>query len=157
AMDTGLVLQLRVALDLVDADVQRIDDALAGLAAAHRRTVMAGRTWLKHAEPTTFGLKAAGWLDGVRRGRRRLEAGRPHGLRVQLGGAAGTLAVIGPRALEVVSALAADLGVGVPAVPWHTQRDRLVELASILGLLAGTLGKIARDLVLLSQTEVAEV
>ncbi|WP_433929935.1 3-carboxy-cis,cis-muconate cycloisomerase [Sorangium cellulosum] len=157
AMDTGLVLQLRAALDLLDADLGRLADALAELARAHQRTVVLGRTWLQPALPVTFGLKAAGWLSATARGRERLRALRGGVLVIQLGGAAGTLASLGGRGLEVATHLARDLALAVPDLPWHAQRDRIAEVAAALGLLAGSLGKMARDLSLMMQSEVAEV
>jgi 3-carboxy-cis,cis-muconate cycloisomerase len=155
-IDTALVLQLRAALAAIDADLGRLADGLAALAAAHRRTPAIGRTWLQHALPITFGLKAAGWLDAVERHRARLAELRPRLLVLQFGGAAGTLASLGPRGLEVAGALARALDLGLPALPWHGQRDRIAELGAWLGLVVGTLGKLARDLSLLMQTEVGE-
>lgn len=157
AMDTGLVLQLRAGLVVVEADLAVLATTLRGLAGTHRSTVMAGRTWLQHAQPTTFGLKVAGWLDALERDRERLLAWRSRGLVVELGGAVGTLAGLGPRGLDVVAALADLLGLESPRLPWHAARDRVAELGCVLGLLTGTLGKMARDLALLAQTEVAEV
>ena len=157
AMDTGLVLQLRAFLGPLEADLGRLAAGLARLAEEHRDTAMVGRTWLQQALPTTFGLKAAGWLDAVGRHRQRLAELRPRLLVVQLGGAAGTLASLGGRGLEVAEALAGELGLAAPALPWHGARDRVAELAAWLGLLVGTLGKVARDWSLLTQTEVGEV
>ncbi|HUN51657.1 MAG TPA: 3-carboxy-cis,cis-muconate cycloisomerase [Candidatus Sulfotelmatobacter sp.] len=157
AMDTGLVLQLRQALAPLDADLAELADALAGLAARHKATPMPGRTWLQHALPITFGLKAAGWLDAVERYRARLAAMKPHLLVLQFGGAAGTLAALGDQGLAVATALAAELDLALPALPWHSERDRLAEFAGLLGALTGTLGKMARDLSLLMQTDVGEV
>ena len=156
AMDTGLVLQLRAALVPIDSDLARLADALAALATAHKLTMLPGRTWLQHALPVTFGLKAAGWLDAVERHRIRLASLRPRLLALQFGGAAGTLAALGDRGLAVAAALAQELRLTLPDVPWHTNRDRLAELATTLGMIVGTLGKIARDLSLLMQTDVGE-
>jgi 3-carboxy-cis,cis-muconate cycloisomerase len=155
-MDTGLMLQMRDALGLLDADLVRVTTALARLAHTHRGTLMAGRTWLLHAQPTTFGLKAAGWLDAVDRDRARLREWRARGLAVQLGGAVGTLAAFGPSGMTVAAALAEELDLACPTLPWHAHRDRVAEAATTLGLLVGTLGKIARDLSLMTQTEVGE-
>jgi 3-carboxy-cis,cis-muconate cycloisomerase len=155
--DTGLILQLRGLLDLVDRDLERLVRALVAMADRHRATPMIGRTLLQQALPTTFGLKAAGWLDPVLRHRQRLAELRPRLLVVQLGGAAGTLASLGTRGQEVAEALALELGLGVPDLPWHGARDRIVELAAWLGLLMGSLGKIARDVSLMAQTEIGEV
>ena len=156
AMDTGLVLQLRDALDLLDADLSRLAGALAGLADRHKRTVLAGRTWLQQATPVTLGLKAAGALSAVERHRARLRELRPRLLVVQFGGASGTLAALGAEGLKVAAALAGELKLGLPDLPWHAQRDRVAEVATALGLLVGTLGKVARDVSLLMQTEVGE-
>lgn len=156
AMDTGLVLQLREALALIDADLAGLSDALAKLANAHKRTPMAGRTWLQQAAPVTFGLKVAGWLDGAGRHRERLQQLRARVLVLQLGGATGTLAAFGDRGIEVATAVAADLRLALPAMPWHAQRDRMAEVAAVLGLLTGGLGKMARDVSLSMQTEVGE-
>ena len=156
AMDTGLVLQLRVALRGIEADLERLAAALTRLAAEHRATPMVGRTWLQHALPVTFGLKAAGWLDAVRRHQARLRELRPRLLILQFGGAVGTLAALGGRGLEVAETLARELELGLPNLPWHGARDRVVELGTVLALLTGTLGKIARDLSLLMQTDVGE-
>jgi 3-carboxy-cis,cis-muconate cycloisomerase len=156
AMDTGLVLQLRQLAAVLEEDLERLSAALAGRAEEHKSTLLAGRTLLQHAAPVTLGVKMAGWLDAIERQAARLEEIRPRALVLQLGGAAGTLAALGGRGLEVAEALASELGLALPAVPWHAQRDRLAEVAAFLGLLTGTLGKMARDLSLLMQTEVAE-
>ena len=157
AMDTGLVLQLRSALDLIEADAFRLSRALARLAEKYKRTPMAGRTWMQQALPVTFGLKAAGALDAIERHRARLKELRARALCVQFGGAAGTLASLGGRGLDVARALAQELKLDLPDLPWHAHRDRVAEVATTLGLLTGTLGKIARDVSLLMQTEIGEV
>jgi len=156
AMDTGLVLQLRAVLADLDDDLGRLAAALERLTRTHRDTLIAGRTWLQQAEPTTLGLKTAGWLAAVDRHRARLCEERGRALAVQLGGAVGNLSALGDRGPRVVELLAEALGLSVPELPWHTHRDRLVEVAAALGLLTGTLGKIARDVALLMQTELAE-
>ena len=156
AMDTGLVLQLRSALNLIEADLARLSDVLAGLADEHKRTVLAGRTWLQQATPITLGLKVAGALSAVERHRARIRELRPRVLVLQFGGASGTLAALGADGLKVAAALAGELKLGLPDVPWHAHRDRVAEVAAALGLLVGTLGKIARDISLLMQTEVGE-
>ncbi len=156
AMDTGLVLQLRAGVATLEPDLERLTAALARLADAYAATPMVGRTWLVHAVPITFGLKAASWLSAVERSRTRLAAACRASRVVQLGGAAGTLAALGDRGLDVAAALAAALDLDLPDLSWHTSRDRLVDLAAALGILVGTLGKVARDLSLLMQTEVGE-
>ncbi|MCG5241504.1 3-carboxy-cis,cis-muconate cycloisomerase [Azospirillum doebereinerae] len=155
AMDSGLMLQLRGFIDGLDADVKTLSAALAVLADRHRSTPMVARTWLQHALPTTFGLKAAVWLDALGRDRERLAAARGR-LAIQFGGAAGTLAALGGAGPAVAGALARELDLPLPALPWHTSRDRITELASALGILAGTLGTIGRDVSLMMQMEVAE-
>jgi 3-carboxy-cis,cis-muconate cycloisomerase len=156
-MDTGLVLQVRQALDLLQTDAEELEAALTALATEHRETPLAGRTWLQQAVPTTFGLKVAGWLDALRRDRARLRTAYSTVSTLQLGGAAGTLFALGDRAEEIGALLAEELGLSRPDVPWHTHRDRLVEVALTLGLLVGSLGKVARDISLMTQSEVGEV
>ncbi len=156
AIDTGWVLQLRRALDRFDAELGRLADTLAALARRHDRTLLLGRTWLQPAPPVTFGLKVAGWLSAVERHRERLRELRPRVLVVQFGGAVGTLASLGANALPVALGLSARLNLSLPDMPWHAQRDRPGEVAAVLGLIAGTLGKMARDLSLMMQAEVAE-
>jgi 3-carboxy-cis,cis-muconate cycloisomerase len=156
AIDTGLVLQLRDALDHIDADLAQLAEALAQLARRHQQTLVVGRTWMQHALPTTFGLKAAGWLDAVLRHQDRMTALRSRALTLQFGGAAGTLASLGTHGLQVAETLAAELGLMLPDAPWHAERDRVAEVATVLGLLTGTLGKMARDISLHMQTDVAE-
>ena len=156
-MDTGLVLQLRAALDLIENDLARLGAALARQAVLHQATPLAGRTWLQHATPVTLGMKIAGWLGAVSRSRQRLRELKPRLLSLQFGGASGTLAALGDNAWPVTQRLATELQLVLPEQPWHTQRDRLVEFASVLGLVAGSLGKLGRDVSLLMQTEAAEV
>lgn len=155
-IDSGAILQLRDALTHVEARLRVLCTTLAHLADAERGTGLPGRTLLQQAVPVTFGLKAAGWLDAVQRSQRRLQALRTDTLVLQFGGAAGTLASLQARGLDVATALGDELGLPVPALPWHTARDRIAELGSAFALLAGTLGKIATDIVLLMQSEVAE-
>jgi 3-carboxy-cis,cis-muconate cycloisomerase len=157
AVDTGFVLQLRQALQSVGSDLDRLAAALAALATRHRSTMVVGRTWMQQALPTTFGMKVAGWLDAIDRHRGRLRETRLRALVLQFGGAVGTLAALGGRGAEVGKHLAEELALGLPQIPWHSHRDRLAEVATTLGLCVGTLGKIARDISLHSQTEVAEV
>jgi 3-carboxy-cis,cis-muconate cycloisomerase len=156
ATDTGLVLQMRAALASLEEDLRRLSDALATLAKLHARTPMIGRTLMQQAVPVTFGLKAAGWLSAVERSRKRIADAGAAARVLQFGGAAGTLASLGDRSLDVAKELAKALDLDLPELPWHTQRDRPVDLAAALGLMVGTLGKIARDISLLMQTEVGE-
>lgn len=155
-IDTAMVLLARRALELLEVDLMRCADAAAELAQAHRDTVMAGRTLLQQALPTTFGLKAATWclaVDGVVA---RLHAVR-RDLPVQLGGAVGTLSAAGPDGLALVEAYARTLDLTEPVLAWHTLRLPVADLAGALGAAAGVLGKTALDVVLLAQTEVGEV
>lgn len=156
AIDTGLILQLVPALTAIDADLAHLSSALAALARAHARTPLAGRTWLQQGPPVTLGLKAAGFLSAIERHRTRLAQLRARVATLQFGGAVGTLAALGERGMPVASALAEELQLELPDLPWHAQRDRIAEVATTLGLVVGTLGKLARDVSLLMQTEVAE-
>lgn len=156
ALDTALMLQLRDALALVAADLARLADALAAQAQAHRHTLLAARTWLQQALPITLGHKLAAALDAVDRQRARIARLRTEAIALQFGGAAGTLASLGARALAVETELARELGLPAATIPWHAQRDRVGAVATTLGLVVATLGKLARDLSLLAQTEVAE-
>ncbi|KMM86598.1 3-carboxy-cis,cis-muconate cycloisomerase [Pseudomonas taetrolens] len=156
-MDSGLVLQLRAALVLIEDDLARLGEVLARQARRYAATPLAGRTWLQQATPVTLGMKLASWLGAVTRNRQRLLELKPRLLCLQFGGASGTLAALGNQALPVTRALADELGLQMPDQPWHTQRDRLVEFGAVLGLIAGNLGKVGRDISLLMQTEAAEV
>ncbi len=156
-MDTATVLQIRDALALVEADLESLDRTLAGLAVKHRDTVMAGRTHLQHALPVTFGFKAAVWLSMIRRHRQRLEQLKPRVLVVQFSGAAGTLASLGDHGLAVQAALAEELGLAQPDITWHVARDGIAEAGAVLGLVTGSLAKIAVDVMLMMQTEIGEV
>jgi 3-carboxy-cis,cis-muconate cycloisomerase len=157
AIDTGLILQLRAALRLIVSELDRLSAALAQLAEKHRATSLAARTWLQHAIPTVFGLKAAGYLDALVRHRARLRELETRALVLQFGGAAGTLASLHDRGLDVAKVLAEELNLPLPDAPWHAHRDRIAEVATTLALMSGTLGKIARDLSLQMQTEVGEL
>jgi 3-carboxy-cis,cis-muconate cycloisomerase len=155
-IDTGLVLQLRDAVPIVVRDLRRAAAAAAGHARQHGRTTMPGRTWLQQATPVTFGLKAAGWLDALVRTTEGLEIALKSALVLQFGGASGTLASLGADGLNVASRIGTLLDLLVPALPWHAHRDRLATLACALGVACGTLGKVARDMALLGQTEIQE-
>jgi 3-carboxy-cis,cis-muconate cycloisomerase len=155
-LDTATMLIVRSALDLLDEDLHGVAAACAELADQHRATVMSGRTLLQQAVPITFGLKAAGWLTATLEARTRLAELRAARLAVQLGGAAGTLAAMGPAGLDVVRSFAEELGLAEPVLPWHTARARIAEIAAALAIAAGVMGKIALDVSLLMQTEVGE-
>jgi 3-carboxy-cis,cis-muconate cycloisomerase len=155
-LDSAAMLVSRRSLALIDDDLAAVAALCAGLADEHRGTVMAARTLLQQAVPTTFGAKAAVWLVGIVEGRSRLQEAAER-LPAQLGGAAGTLAAYGERGPEVLRLYAAELDLREPVVPWHTARGPVAELGAALALGAGALGKIARDVLLLAQTEVGEV
>lgn len=156
-VDTALMLMARRALRPTLLDLEQAADASAALADRHRRTMAAGRTLLQQALPLSFGLKAANWLSALDAARVELADARDRTLAVQLGGGVGTLAAFGDRGLEVAAGLADRLALSEPELPWHTVRVRPARLASSLGTSLGTMGKVARDVVLLAQTEVAEV
>ena len=156
-MDTAAMLVAGRALGLVLGHVDRAAAACAELARTHRGTVMAGRTLLLQAVPTTFGAKAAGWLVSIVEARARLRQVRKERLAVELGGAAGTLSALGDKGVEVVRLIAEELKLAEPAVPWHTSRIRVAELGGALAVTAGVLAKIGLDVALLEQTEIAEV
>ena len=156
-MDTATVLQVRDGLDLVEGELKAILEALATQADRHRSTVMAGRTHLQQALPVTFGLKCAVWAMPFLLHLDRLKQIRSRVQQVEFAGAAGTLASLGDQGISVMEALAKELGLNAPLAPWHVCRDALAETVSFLGLITGTLAKIATDIILLAQTEVAEV
>ena len=156
-MDTAAMLLTKRALGLILAETDAVAAAVARLADAHRDTPIAARTLLQQALPTTFGLKAAGWLVSVLEARRLLLEVRTTKLAAQLGGAAGTLASLGDSGTEVLKKFARELELAEPVVPWHTDRSRIAEIGGTLSLLAGALGKISLDIILMAQTEVGEV
>lgn len=156
-MDTAWVLQLRSAIKLYKKRLVELARHLSELANRHRVTVLAARTHGQQALPVSFGLKAAAWLAPLIRHAERLEEISPRLLVVQFGGAAGTLAALGDKGLAVMHGLADELGLDAPVMPWHAQRDNLVEFAGWLSLLTGSLGKMAQDIILLAQTEIGEV
>jgi len=155
--DTATVMQIRAGLALVEQDLDAIAGSLAGLARKHRDTPMAGRSNLQQAVPITFGYKMAVLLAGIDRHRARLKELRPRALVGEFGGAAGNLSSLGTRGLEVQQGLMVELGLGQPEIAWHTMRDRIAEVGCFLGLVTGTLGKLATDVKLMMQTEVEEV
>ncbi|PRY37276.1 3-carboxy-cis,cis-muconate cycloisomerase [Umezawaea tangerina] len=156
-LDTAASLVAFRALRPILDGLAGVADECERLAVAHRDTLVAGRTLAQHAVPTTFGLKCAGWLVAVDEARDRLDAVRAERLAVQFGGAAGTLSALGDAGAPLVDRLADELGLVAPVLPWHTDRTRFAELAGALGSVAGVLAKIARDVLLMAQTEVGEV
>jgi 3-carboxy-cis,cis-muconate cycloisomerase len=155
-IDTAAMLTLRAAIDALLPDLDRAIAGFARLAGRHRDTAMAARTWLQHALPMPFGLKLAEYAAALHRSRRRLKRLRSEAPALQFGGAAGTLAALGAQGWRVAERLAEELQLPLPDAPWHTHRDRIAEAASVLAILAGTCGKIARDVQLMMQTDVAE-
>jgi len=156
-MDTATVLQVREALTLTDAELAAVVAALVRQAGRHRRTIMAGRTHLQQALPVSFGLKCAIWAQPFLAHRQRLVQLRPRVEQVEFAGAAGTLASLQDQGIAVMEGLAAELGLAASAAPWHVCRDALAETVGLLGLICGSLAKIATDIILLAQTEVGEV
>lgn len=156
-IDTAIVLQLRELFGLTVTALDDLCTVLASLCEKHAGTIMAGRTWLQQAVPISFGLKLAGTLDALLRHHERLIAAGERTFVLQFGGAAGTLASLGDSGEQVAALLADELGLALPSMPWHTQRDRFVEVACVYAGISNTVAKLARDLGLLMQTEVAEV
>jgi len=155
-IDTAMMLVAHRALEPVLDDLAAVANECATLAATHRDTILPARTLMQDAAPTSFGLKAAGWLVALHEARATLLKVRDRRLAVQLGGAVGNLAALGSAGPAVAAAFANELHLDLPTVPWHTNRVRVAELASALGVACGVLGKIAVDLILLAQTEVGE-
>lgn len=156
-VDTALVLQMRRGFEYLRRDLVALARALAERAARYRDTPIAGRTHLQHAVPISFGFKCAVWAAPLAAHVERIDQATRRVLVVQFGGAAGTLATLGARGAAVAEALAAELGLGVPDLPWHVARDTMAEAAALLGLICGSLAKLALDIALLMQSEVAEV
>jgi len=155
-IDTAAMLTLRAGIDALLADTGRAIVGFAALARGHRNTPVVARTWLQHALPMPFGLKLAEYAAALHRSRVRLQRLRREAVVLQFGGAAGTLAALGDKGLLVAELLAQELELPLPDAPWHTHRDRIAEAASVFAILAGTCGKIARDVQLMMQTDVAE-
>ena len=156
-LDTAAMLLAKRATEVILADLAQAADAAAGLAGEHRSSIMIGRTLLQQAVPVTFGLVAASWLTSLDEARAGLAAVRSQRLAVQLGGAAGTLASLGEAGQRVAALFAEEVGLALPVLPWHTGRLRIIDLAAALAGVAAALGKIARDVTLLAQSEVGEV
>src|SRR5689334_8388904 len=156
-IDTALMLQLKSAVKLIAEDLEQLIEQLKDLTKEHAKTIMVGRSFMQHARPITFGYKTAGWLDSLLRSRQAIQSLLGENFVLQFGGAVGTLSVIDKKGLEVSETMSEELGLGLPEKPWHTQRDRLATIATTLGILSGNIGKMARDISLLSQTEIGEV
>lgn len=156
-MDTAVVLQCKEALGVMEKMLDATLLGLGVLAEKHRFALMAGRTHSQQALPITFGLKIANWLTPLLRHKERLAELKARVFVVQFGGAVGTLASLRDKGIAVQEALAVELGLAVPLLPWHTQRDNFVELANWLSLMSGSLAKLAQDVILMAQTEIAEL
>ncbi|MBR0936524.1 3-carboxy-cis,cis-muconate cycloisomerase [Bradyrhizobium jicamae] len=155
-IDSATMLSLRAGIDALLADLDRAVAGFANLARTHRNTAVVARTWLQHALPMPFGLKLAEYAAALHRSRKRLQRLRSEALALQFGGAAGTLAALGDNGLAVAGQLAEELDLPLPDAPWHTHRDRIAEAASVFAIIAGSCGKIARDVSLMMQTDVGE-
>lgn len=155
--DTGTMLQIRDAEAVITSRLEALADALLDHVVTHAATAMPGRTHGQHAQPVTFGYKAAVWLDEIRRHQTRMDEMRPRLLVGQFGGAVGTLAALGDQGLAVREKLMQKLELGEPQITWHTARDRLAELISNMAMIAGTCGKIAHEVYVMQKTEVQEV
>ncbi len=156
-IDTATVLQARDALILIQKNLEKLIAQLTYLIDNHRDTLMIGRSFMQQARPITFGFKVATWLDGMLRSKKRIEHLLQNNLPLQLGGAVGTLASMPEKGLLIRETMATLLGLSTPSVSWHTQRDNLAEIATTLGILTGSISKIAKDISLLMQTEIGEV
>jgi 3-carboxy-cis,cis-muconate cycloisomerase len=155
-IDSGAMLGLRAGIDALLGDIDRAIAGFAALARQHRHTPVVARTWLQHALPMPFGLKLAEYAAALHRSKLRLQRVRSETLALQFGGAAGTLAALGDNGLKVAEKLAEALKLPLPDAPWHTHRDRIAEAASVFAIIAGTCGKIARDVSLMMQTDIGE-
>jgi 3-carboxy-cis,cis-muconate cycloisomerase len=156
-IDTALMLQLRAAVLLLQADLSTMASAAAHLAETHATTPMLGRTLLQAALPTTFGLKAANWLVAINDSRRAINRAAGEGIRLQCGGASGTLDALGDDAVPFLEAFGAALNLPVPPLAWHTSRAPLIRLATAIAAAVGVAGKIGTDIALMMQSEIAEV
>ncbi len=156
-MDTATVLQIRAALKIISRDLAELSAILVTLARKYRTTPMAGRTHLQQALPITFGYKVAIWLSSIERHIERVGQALPRILVGEFSGAAGTLASVGEKGLEIQKLFCEELGLSQPAITWHVARDGIAEAVTLLGLITGSLGKIATDVMLMSATEFGEV
>jgi 3-carboxy-cis,cis-muconate cycloisomerase len=156
-IDTAMMLQARDAVSIIEEELKQLVKQLVLLVEEHRNTVMIGRSFMQHARPITFGYKVAGWLDALVRSQKAIEELLQQGFALQLGGAVGTLSGMYEKGLKESETMSELLALNNPSKPWHTERDRFVTIAYVLGILAGNLGKIAKDISLLMQTEIAEV
>lgn len=156
-IDTATMLQTREAVQIIQQNLHQLIAQLNTLALKHEHTPMAGRTLLQQANPITFGFKIQTWLDGLGRSTTRLEWLLAGGFALQLGGPVGNLNTMGTAGPAITQTMADDLGLINPPMAWHTQRDRITEIAAALGMLVGAVAKIATDIALMMQTEIGEV
>jgi 3-carboxy-cis,cis-muconate cycloisomerase len=156
-IDTAMMLQCRDSVRVIANDLVLLIKQLAAIAQAHRNTIMIGRSFMQHARPITFGHKVAGWLNALLRSQAAIKTLLEEGFVLQFGGAVGTLSSMQERGLQVGDEMAEILSLKNPSKPWHTERDYFATIATILGILTGNIGKIAKDISLLTQTEIAEV
>jgi 3-carboxy-cis,cis-muconate cycloisomerase len=156
-IDTALVLQLKVALTQIEIDLKKLQSVLSELARKHQNTIMMGRTLLQQARPITFGYKVAVWLSGINDLLNQLNYLKNNTLYLQLGGAVGTLAVLGEHGMGVLKSMSIQLDLKNAPITWHTQRNNLVLLATFLGILNTNLGTIGKNISLLMQNEIGEV
>jgi 3-carboxy-cis,cis-muconate cycloisomerase len=156
-LDTALVLEMKEAVKLIESATARLETALVNQVRKHRDTLMTGRTWLQAGPPTTLGLKLAGTVEALRRHRARIQSAAERALILEFGGAVGTLASLGEAGGDVSRELARLLGLKEARIPWHSQRDGVVEVVQVLANVTGSLAKFARDVALLMQAEVSEL
>lgn len=156
-MDTGVVLQIKEAIQIIERDINEIAETLCHLAEKHAETPMAGRTHGQHALPITFGYKVAVWASEINRHLDRLKQMKSRVLTGNVAGAVGTLASLGPVGIDVQKGVNDYLGLETPDIAWHVSRDRFADVTSLLGMIGGTFGKIANEIIQLQKTEIAEV
>ncbi len=156
-LDTAFMLLVRRCTIILLGDLSRAIDACAALADRHRNTATVARTLGQQAALSTFGLRAAGWLTALDDAAARMQDVLQHRLAVQLGGAAGTLGVLGSAGPDVLGRLAVLLDLAEPALPWHTDRQRVLDVATAAGNAVAAVAKIGLDVELLAQTEIGEV
>ncbi len=156
-IDTAIMRQAKDAVTMIAEDLKQLIRQLVSLVEEHRKTVMIGRSFMQHARPITFGYKVAGWLDALLRSQKTIQILLQQGFALQLGGAVGTLSGMQEKGLQVSETMSELLDLQNPSKPWHTERDRFVTISSALGILTGNIGKMAKDISLLMQTEIAEV
>ena len=156
-IDTAMMMQLRDAAKIIEADLKQLIGQLRSLTKEHRNTLMPGRSFMQQARPISFGFKTAGWLDALLRSRQAMQTLSENAYVLQLGGAVGTLSSMGTKGLQVIETMGEELKLNIPARSWHSQRDRFALIASTMGILTGNVGKIAKDISLMAQTEIGEL